>query len=172
MPFQECDLKKIDQNPFFLWDDKWFLLTSGDFAKGHFNCMTVAWGSFGIMWRRPFAQIVVRPNRYTFEFTNQYPDFTLCVFPDQYRDALKILGSKSGRDGDKIKETDLTPIASNHVSAPGFAEAELIYECKKNYWQDFEPKNFIDERIEKLYSKDDYHRVYYGEIVGLFKSAE
>ena len=30
-----------------LWDKQWFLLTSGDFEKKHFNTMTVSWGYYG-----------------------------------------------------------------------------------------------------------------------------
>jgi len=64
-----------------LWKNQWLLLTVGDFEKGDFNTMTVAWGSLGVMWRKPFAMVVVRPTRYTFGFINRFPDFTLSAFP-------------------------------------------------------------------------------------------
>jgi flavin reductase (DIM6/NTAB) family NADH-FMN oxidoreductase RutF len=92
--------------------------------------MTVAWGSMGVMWGKPFAQVVVRPVRYTFEFMEQYDSFTLCAFPAEYRQTLLMLGTKSGRDGDKIAESGLTPVVSANVAAPGFAEAELIVELR------------------------------------------
>ncbi len=127
--------------------------------------MTVAWGSFGVMWNKPFVQVVVRPTRYTFEFMNNFDTFTLTAFPEKYRKALSLLGTKSGRDGDKISEAGLTPIAAKKVAAPAFAEADLIIECKKIYWQDFDPAHFLDAKIEKNYPKKDYHRVYFGEII-------
>ena len=46
--------------PHDAFNNRWMLLTAGDFAAGMFNCMTIAWGSFGTMWRKPFAQVVVR----------------------------------------------------------------------------------------------------------------
>jgi flavin reductase (DIM6/NTAB) family NADH-FMN oxidoreductase RutF len=150
-----------------LLDDQWLLLTSGDFEKRHFNTMTISWGSLGIMWGRPFAQVVVRPTRYTYQFMNQYDTFTLCAFPAEHRPALQLLGTKSGRDGDKIAESGLSPIASTQVAAPSFAEAELIIECQKIYWQDMEPAQFLDASIEKVYAARDYHRIYFGEIVAL-----
>jgi flavin reductase (DIM6/NTAB) family NADH-FMN oxidoreductase RutF len=150
-----------------LWTNQGLLLTSGDFAKGHFNAMTVGWGSLGVMWGRPFAQVVVRPVRYTYEFMNQYDTFTLCALPAEYRHALQLLGTKSGRDGDKIAEAGLTPIASTQVPAPSFAEADLIIECRKTYWQDMEPAQFLDPGIEKVYAAKDYHRIYFGETVAL-----
>ena len=62
-----------------LWSEQWLVLTAGSFAEGRYNAMTVAWGSFGTMWSKPFAQIVVRPSRYTREFMEQYDTFTLCA---------------------------------------------------------------------------------------------
>lgn len=143
------------------------LLTNGDFTAGHFNTMTVGWGSLGVMWGRPFVQVVVRPTRYTYEFMEQYDTFTLCAFPEAYRQALQLLGTKSGRDGDKIAEAGLTPIASTLIPAPGFAEAGLIVECRKIYWQDMDPAHFLDLTIEKHYAKKDYHRIYFGEVVAI-----
>ncbi|HEY9113967.1 MAG TPA: flavin reductase, partial [Bacteroidales bacterium] len=127
---------------YHLWDKQWFLLYSGDFEKKHFNTMTVSWGYFGIMWNKPIAVVVVRPTRFTFEFMEKYDTFTLSSFNKSYKKDLNILGSKSGRDGDKIAETKLTVVPSTLVAAPTFKEAELIVECRKIYADDFEPENF------------------------------
>jgi flavin reductase (DIM6/NTAB) family NADH-FMN oxidoreductase RutF len=150
-----------------IWDKGWFLLTCGDFAAGHYNTMTVSWGAFGCMWARPFAQVVVRPQRYTREFIDAFPTFTLCAFPAAQRKALNLLGTQSGRDGDKIARAGLTPLAASQVAAPAFAEAELVVECRKIYWQDFDPGHFLDPALIQSYPSQDYHRVYYGEIVAV-----
>lgn len=149
----------------FAWDEKWFLLTSGVFDSGDYNTMTVSWGSMGIMWNKPFVQVVVRPTRYTYKFMEEHNSFTLCAFPENCRDALSLLGSKSGRDGDKIAESGLHVKASRIIEAPSFEEAELIIECRKMYWDDFKPGHFLDSKIVKNYPNHDYHRVYFGEIV-------
>jgi flavin reductase (DIM6/NTAB) family NADH-FMN oxidoreductase RutF len=154
-----------------LWAKKWFLLTAGDFSQGDFNAMTVGWGSIGTMWGKPFAQLVVRPVRYTYGFMERYDTFTLCAFPDAYHRVLNLLGTRSGRDGDKIAESGLTPIASKRVAAPGFAEAELILECKKIYWDDMDPAHFLDPEIENNYPQKDYHRIYFGEILAAYGDA-
>jgi flavin reductase (DIM6/NTAB) family NADH-FMN oxidoreductase RutF len=150
-----------------LWDKQWFLLTCGDFVRADFNCMTVSWGSLGVMWNKPFAQVVVRPVRYTYQFMEKYPTFTLCAFPKAYRKALNLLGTLSGRDGDKIERSKLTPEAATQVAAPVYEQAELAIECRKMYWQDFDPSHFIDPGIDKNYPKKDYHRIYFGEIVAV-----
>ena len=160
--FKNLKLRSID-----IWENQWFLMTSGDFMGRHFNTMTVAWGSFGVMWNKPFAQVVVRPVRYTYEYMEKYQTFTLSAFSKEYTDALNLLGTKSGRDGDKIAEAGLTPIASRVVASPSFTEVELIIECRKIYWDDFEPSHFLDQTIENNYPQKDYHRIYLGEIVNI-----
>lgn len=154
--------------PHHLWHEQWLLLTSGDFAKQSFNMMTVGWGSFGTMWSKPFALIAVRQHRYTFQFTEDYDSFTLSAFPIQFHKTLNILGTKSGREMDKIHQSGLTPIASHNITSPGFDEAELIVECKKIYWRDLDPEHFLTRQIHLMYQQKDYHRIYYGEIVGVY----
>ena len=160
--FQELRLKSYS-----IFNDQWFLLTSGDFSSGKFNSMTISWGSIGVIWNRPFVQVVVRPTRYTFEFIQTYPDFTVCAFPQTYHKALALLGAKSGRDGDKIAESGLTPVKSSLASAPAFAEANLVFECRKVYTDVFRPAQFLDPKIEDDYSNNDYHHIFYGEILSV-----
>jgi len=148
-------------------DKDWLLLSSGNFATGKFNAMTISWGSLGVIWNKPFIQVVVRPQRYTFEFLESFNTFTVCAFPRRYHAALSLLGTKSGRDGNKIAESGLTPCAAGHVQAPAYVEAGLVIECRKMYWQDLDPDHFIDPAIQKNYPQNDYHRAYFGEILAV-----
>jgi len=165
-------LKEIDPYAFqakinTLWNRQYLLLAAGDFKAGRFNTMTVAWGMLGIMWNKPYAMIVVRPSRYTFSFLNRYPDFTLSAFPEKFSNDLTLLGTKSGRDGNKLAETALHPVPSHHVAAPAFAEAELVIECRKMYWNDLISENFTDQSIYRKHEIRNSHRLYFGEIVAL-----
>jgi len=162
IPFDQFMVKASD-----VWDTGWFLLASGDFKLKHYNCMTVSWGGFGTMWNLPIAMVVVRPTRYTFEFINRYDSFSLCAFSREYRKALSLLGSMSGRDGDKIAASGLIPTAAARIASPVFEQAELRIECRKLYWQDFDPSHFLDSRIQENYASRDYHRMFYGEIVSV-----
>lgn len=148
-----------------LWDKGWFLLSAGSFAEQNYNCMTISWGSMGIMWGKPFVQVVVRPSRYTYAFMDSSPDFTICAFPEQNRKALQILGSQSGRDGDKVKTSGLTPCKSTIVSAPSYIEANLVIECRKIYSDIFKPEFFVDPAIDEEYPLGDYHKIFYGEVL-------
>jgi flavin reductase (DIM6/NTAB) family NADH-FMN oxidoreductase RutF len=168
MTREAIPLNELRVRPHHLWSEQWLALACGDFAAGQFNAMTVAWGSLGTMWNRPFVQVVVRPVRYTYQFMERYDTFTLSAFGEQHRAALQLLGSKSGRDGNKILEAGLTPIASAKVAAPGFAEAELILECRKMYFQDYDPAHFLAPDILANYPQKDYHRVYFGELLAVW----
>ena len=167
--------KTIDPERFSLrvihtFGQRWMLLTAGD--KKSFNTMTISWGTIGMIWSKPAAMVVVRPSRYTFQFMEQGQDFTLCVLPEKFKKQLTMIGSRSGRDGDKIKASGLKVISSEVVKAPAFDEAELIIECRKLYSDDIKPARFIDPGIETNYGGKDYHRLYGGEIVHLEAMAE
>jgi hypothetical protein len=53
------------------------------------------------------------------------------------------------------------------VAAPGYAQAELVLECRKIYWHDFDPAHFLEAEIDKNYPTGDYHRMYFGEILAV-----
>lgn len=146
-----------------VWFKRWFVLTAGNMQR--FNSMTVGWGSVGGIWEMPFVQVVVRPVRFTFGFMNEFDEFTLCSFPPKYRKDVALLGSHSGRDKDKIALTRLTPIKSEAVAAPCFKEADLVFECRKIYWQDLDERNFLSPKIMENYPQRDFHRIFYGEIL-------
>ncbi len=165
MDLHNISIAKLHLDAYNLWDGNWLLLTAGDFTIGHFNSMTISWGGIGSLWERPVAQVFVRPQRYTYEFINQYDTFTLCAFPKEYRQSLSLMGSLSGRDLDKPEAAGITPVAADLVAAPVYSEAELIIECRKLYWADFDPAHFLDKSILDNYPHEDFHRIFYGEIL-------
>ncbi|MBN1896025.1 flavin reductase [bacterium] len=167
MKRQNIPLEQFRVPPFDLWE-KGMVLSAGDFSSGRYNAMTVAWGSIGRMWNMPFVQVVVRPVRFTYEFMEGHDDFTLCAFPPEYRKALQILGTRSGRHGDKIGISGLTPQPASCVTAPAFEQAEWVIECRKIYSDDFRPARFLDEGIQDEYPNRDFHRFYFGKVLAVF----
>jgi flavin reductase (DIM6/NTAB) family NADH-FMN oxidoreductase RutF len=157
-------LTELQMPTFGAWEPGWFSLTAGENRPGAFNSMTVSWGALGVIWHRPLAVVVVRPQRYTREFMERYDTFSLCAFDESYRPALNLLGTQSGRDTRKMTECGLTPIALTTIPCPGYAEAELILECRKMYFDDLEPAHFLADFIAPNY-QNDYHRMYFGEVV-------
>lgn len=165
--FQKINPKEIGENVTKLIGDKWMLVTAGDSAK--FNTMTANWGTMGYLWNKPVAVVFIRPQRYTFEFIENKDCFTLSFFKETNREALKICGSESGRDGNKVEKAGLTPrfLESGNVA---FEEAELIVECKKVYADFLSEDAFIDKDIPgKWYPDKDYHKMYVAEIVNVWQ---
>ncbi len=165
MALQPIPFPKFRADVFHLFDRQWMVLTAGDLARREFNPMTISWGSLGWIWGRPFVQVVVRPHRHTHGFMDRFDTFTVSAFSEMHRKALNLLGEMSGRDGDKAAAAGLTPVASEKVAAPTFAEAELVLECRKIYRAPFDPAHFLDPSILKEYPERDYHTVYFGEVV-------
>ncbi len=156
---------KFSSELFDLFNRQWFLLTAGDHATGEVNCMTVSWGFLGVIWNRPVAMALVRPQRFTLEFMDRFDTFTLAAFPETMRGALELCGTKSGRDLDKIQAAHLTPVPSVQVAAPGYAEAELIIECRKLYRGTLDPAGFTDPEIpSQVYPGEDFHKMFIGGI--------
>lgn len=166
-PRKEIDFFNFNTKIFELWAKDWLLLSAGDYAGGKYNMMTVGWGSFGVLWRKPFVMALVRPQRYTLPFMDGYDSFTLCAFPEKYRSALNFCGSRSGRDfPDKAQAAGLTPVAAGMVKAPSYEEAELVIECKKTYKSVMEESAFMDkETAKEFYPDGDWHHIYFGEIL-------
>lgn len=163
--FRTVDVKRtlLTDNVFRLIGQENFLITAGTLKK--YNTMTAAWGGLGYLWNKCVAIIFVRPQRYTYRFTEQHRYFTLSFFESEYRRALDFCGTHSGRNVDKARATGLTPVWAGSDSV-GFREARFVLECRKLYRQDLAADCFLDRRLrKKVYPKHDFHRVYIGEIV-------
>jgi len=160
--FRSIKPEEIADNAFKLIGSDWMLITAGP-PEAH-NMMTASWGGFGVLWNRNICWCVIRPVRYTYEFMEKAESFTISFFDEEYRRALEFCGSASGRDVDKAAATGLTPVAGTLPGTTYFAEARLVFECKKIYFQDLDPAHFLDPSIHDNYPNKDYHRMYVGEV--------
>ena len=150
---------------FSAFDRKWALLTAGD--TDSFNTMTISWGALGTIWGKPAATVYVRQSRYTHEFMDRNDFFTVSFYPEECRKTLGILGSRSGRDMDKMHESGLTPKAAG--PSVSFAEAECTLVCKKMYMQPLDVARMPADIAEALYAKDAPHDMYLGEVVEILR---
>ena len=160
--FKEIDITHLNENVVDLFKNRWALVTAGD--KDALNTMTVSWGAVGELWGKDMATLYIRPQRYTEEFLNKNDYLTVSFYPDDMKKRIHgVCGSKSGRDVDKVKECNLTPVFDE--KAPYFNEAQIVLVCKKAAKSRFNPDEFLDGEIdEKWYPQNDYHFIYYAEI--------
>ncbi len=162
---KEINIREIKKSPVELISDGWGLVTAG--SKDKFNTMTVSWGAIGEIWGKDAAFIFIRPQRYTYEFIENNDIFTITFFGEEFKDALRICGSKSGRDINKAEVCGLTPIFTD--GGVTFEQAEYTVVCRKMASQFIDPAGFEDKSIESNYPKKDYHKIYIGEIIKVYK---
>ena len=165
--------------PFDLFNNQWALVCAG--TPERFNCCTVSWGSLGTLWSRPVVTVYLYPTRYTTQFVLAADTFTVSFFPPECRGALGILGSRSGRDGDKVAEAGLTPVPCGESVT--FAEATTTFLCRKIYEGPFAKEGLAPD-IRAFYSAkprvfppDDAgswepHWVFVGEVIDVVEADE
>ena len=164
---ERCSVKELDGNVFTMIGEQWMLVTAGTPEKC--NTMTASWGGLGVLWGTDVATCYVRPQRYTFGFMEESDWFTLSFLGGAYLEQLKLCGTRSGRDMDKISACGFT-VAAGAGDAPYIGEADLVLVCRKLYAQDFDPERFVRrELLDKWYPAQDYSRMYIGEIVEAYR---
>jgi len=159
---KEKELFEFNENIFKIVGKDTALLTAGDLSS--FNTMTIAWATLGVIWGKNVITCYVRPSRHTYGFIEKADTFTITFYDDNYKNKLSYLGTHSGRDEDKVKKCNLTPVKSNGNSVY-FEEARLTFVCKKIYFQDLDRDQITDQIKERYYPKKDFHRFYVGEII-------
>jgi len=160
--FHQADVFALTENPFKLLDKDWMLVTAK--SENKVNTMTASWGGLGVLWNKPVAFVFIRPQRYTYQFIENSEKLSLSFFTDDYRAALKLCGSKSGRDCNKIEEAGLT-LLDLPSGTQGFKEARIILDCRKLFYTDLAQGTFLEQSIPKtVYPANDFHRLYIAEI--------
>jgi flavin reductase (DIM6/NTAB) family NADH-FMN oxidoreductase RutF len=142
------------------------LLGSYD-AHGKANLMTIGWGCLGSIWGIPIWTVLVRPSRYTHSCIEHSACFSVNVPGEDLAMACAICGSRSGRDVDKLAEVQLTAEKGAYVLAPVVKECPIVYECQVVHSNDILPEKLTGEILSGAYMDGDYHRVYYGKILGM-----
>lgn len=160
---REISPYELQGNTFEMLDKDWMLVTAADENGEKVNTMTASWGGLGVLWGKPVAFVFIRPQRYTYEFTEKNDRMTLSFFGGEMREALTLCGRKSGRDCDKIGEAGLTPVTLSDGGV-SFEEAHAVLSCRKMYADFIKQDCMLDESIMKTYEKHDFHRVYVCEI--------
>lgn len=162
MSFHEISIEELSFNPFTKTGKQWLLVAAGDEKKN--NLMTAGWGMYGVLWRKNMVQIYIRPQRYTKTLVDTNDLVTLSFLPEQYRKALGICGSKSGRDVNKWEASGLHPYFVDGTTA--VEEAELVIIGKKQYSQWIDPALFVDrDNDTRCYPDKDYHEMYMYEVM-------
>ena len=93
------------------------------------NPITLAAVGF-FSFRPPIVGIGIMKNRYSYEIIQDLGNYTLNLPHVEQLDVTHYLGTVSGRDVDKFKESGLTPVKGTHISSYWIKEFPVSMECK------------------------------------------
>lgn len=131
------------------------------------NAMAISQGSIGYLWHRPVVTIYISSNRHTHKYLENNDYFTLSTFAPSEMNKLMYLGTHSGRDGDKIKESSVHT-EFTELGNPSFQEATMTVECKKIYSEPFKEEKMDSTAMEMYKDGTGTHAMYIGEIVNVW----
>jgi flavin reductase (DIM6/NTAB) family NADH-FMN oxidoreductase RutF len=147
------------------------VITAG--KEDHYNSMTGSVTGLGILFKKPTTWCFFREDRYTLEMIQKEQTYTLSYFLNEYKGQILFLGSKSGRDSEKMKEVELTSVQtpSGNMS---FKEARVIIECKLTQITIAKPNDFYTqetkELVDKAYKESNlYRKMVFGEITHVWE---
>lgn len=151
------------------------LNTNGD----KFDSMIIGWGALGTVWGVPAFTVYVREHRYTKAQLDKTREFTISVpMSKPIPKIVKVCGTLSGYQVDKVKEAGLTLEEPETIKTPGIKEYPLTIECKLLYAQKQEIEQLPQDMQEDLYPQDvdgsntganrDAHTMYIGQIVDAY----
>jgi len=121
--------KKTDWKPGTLIYPLPAVLVSCGATPEEFNMMTVSWTGT-ICSNPPMCYVSIRPERHSYNIVKRNMAFVINLTTLDLAFATDWCGVKSGRNFDKFKEMNLTPVLSDKVAAPYVAEAPVNIECR------------------------------------------
>jgi len=86
-----------------------YVITAG--KKDQYNSMTASGGGIGLLFKKPTTWCLLRADRYTLELIQKEQTYTLSYFPDEYKEQLFFLGSRSGQVSRHLPE-------NSHIRKP------------------------------------------------------
>lgn len=169
------DVQKDFADNGFTFFTKNLILCCGDSTES--NAMTIGWGGIGnyLGHERPAVTVYVAPARYTYEFMERHPRFTIMEFDDP--SVWQFLGKRSGREfGDSASVDAKAAALGLHVAytghgTPYYEEASLVIECETmTAWHQTE-KDFRSDTPRQWYDgfEAGIHAIYIGEVLGAWR---
>ncbi|RLD19375.1 MAG: flavin reductase family protein [Caldiserica bacterium] len=169
MEIKNLDFTHYLRKTLEMMDDPGLLLLSGNANES--NVMTIGWGTIGIIWGKPIFCVLVRPSRYTDNFIKKYNEFTVNVPSAGMEKTVLYCGTVSGKNYNKFKKKNITLLPGKKVKCPTIKKCDIVYECRVIHKNSIVPAELMFEISPKYYPKGDYHTIYFGEILAVYKQS-
>ena len=105
-------------------------------------------------------------------FLKQVDEFSVNVPTQDMAGAVAFCGSVSGRDSDKFAQAQLTPVRAEEISVPVIEQCPVNFQCKVIHKTDMINGAVPPDIKKTFYPSDDYHRIYFGQIMGSYVSED
>ena len=138
-------------------------------AGSQTNTMTIGWGQIGIMWGVPVFVAPVRLSRHTYTLLKDTNEFSVSVpLRSEMTRALSYCGTKSGKDVNKIRALGLKLTDADKISTPVIDGCKYHFECRILSRVTLSEDNFTEEYKDRFYKDDNFHVLFYGEILSCY----
>lgn len=135
------------------------------------NVMSVSW-IIPVSINPPLLAISLRPERYTYTLIKETENFAVNIPDYSLKKAIYICGRYSGRNMDKFKKANLTPIPAKKISAPLIKECIAHIECSLERIVEIpadhhliigkvEYAQVLEEYFENIYKPDKFKPLLY-----------
>ena len=145
------------------------LLVSSRGRDGRVNAMTVGWALVGKAWNYPMVMVAVRPTTYTHELIEETNEFTVNVPRADMSELVAFCGTVSGRNVDKFTAKHIARENGINVTSPLLTDCVAHYECSVLLKAKVVPELLPLNTREKHFRAQDYHTLYFGNILTTLK---
>lgn len=130
------------------------MVTSGD-INNKMNIFTVAWCG-NCCTNPPYVYISVRTSRYSYDLIMESKDYVINLVTKDLVKACDYCGVVSGREHDKFKEMNLTPVKLNGTNVPGIEEAPVNIVCHVENVLELGSHNMLVASVKGVYVNDKF----------------
>ena len=148
------------------------LLLVSAFNSGRVNVMTIGWGLSGTMWRRPVFMVAVRHSRFTHQAPEEKGEFTVNIPSEPMKKIVDYCGTISGRSTDKLGDLGLKTCPGKSTTVPTIQGCEGYIECRVIGKVEVMSRSVIREVVASIYPSNDFHTLYFGEVLASYTSGQ
>lgn len=130
------------------------MVSCGNEEEGY-NIITIAWTGT-INSDPPMCYISVRKNRHSYNIIKKSGEFVINLTTKSLAEATDWCGVRSGKNYDKFKEMNLTPIKAKKVRAPLIKESPINIECQVLEIKELGTHDMFIAEVVAVHADDKY----------------
>ena len=123
-------------------------------TEQEFNIITIAWTGI-VNSEPPMTYVSIRKSRYSHPIIEKNREFVINLCTENLAFQTDYCGVKSGRDLNKFKEMELTPVMAEQVCCPMIQESPVNIECIVKEVLHYPSHDMFVAEIVKVHADED-----------------